>query len=126
MPARLSAKIFALLIIQLAAFSGTAADWPQWRGPRRDGISTETGLLKQWPASGPPLVWKAKGLGAGYSSVAVVGEYIYTIGDGSDASFVHALNRQDGKPQWAAKLGKGGEIEGYAGPRSTPSVDGDY
>src|SRR5262245_9496011 len=117
MPARSSANILVLLITVLAAFSGTAADWPQWRGLRRDGISTETGLLKQWPASGPPLAWKATGLGAGYSSVAIVGDYIYTIGDGPDASFVHALNRPDGKPHWTAKLGKGGEIEGYAGPR---------
>src|SRR5580765_8463979 len=125
MPARVSVQILFLLTTCLVAFAAMAADWPQWRGPKRDAISTETGLLKQWPASGPPLVWKAKGLGAGYSSVAVVGEYIYTIGDGPDASFLYALNRKDGKPQWAAKLGKAGEIEGYAGPRSTPSVDGE-
>jgi outer membrane protein assembly factor BamB len=56
----------------------------------------------------------------------VAGEHIYTIGDGPDASFVHALNRNDGKPRWAAKLGKAGELGGYAGPRSTPTVDGDY
>lgn len=125
MPARLSAKIFSLLVTFFVAFPAMAADWPQWRGPRRDAISTETGLLKEWPKGGPPLVWKATGLGVGYSSVAVVSEHIYTIGDGPDASFVYALNRKDGKPRWAAKLGKAGELGGYAGPRGTPSVEGD-
>jgi hypothetical protein len=75
MPARWSAKIFCLFVASGIAASTMAADWPQWRGPRRDAISTETGLLKEWPSGGPPLVWKAKGLGAGYSSVAVVGGY---------------------------------------------------
>src|SRR5438874_7258964 len=72
--------------------SESGTDWPQWRGPRRDNVSTETGLLKQWPKEGPPLVWKAKGIGAGYSSVAVAGGRIYTMGDGDDSSYVHALD----------------------------------
>src|SRR6185295_6373654 len=46
-------------------------NWPQWRGPLRDGVSTETGLLSSWPAAGPPLVWSAKGLGRGFSSISV-------------------------------------------------------
>src|SRR5688572_21914156 len=125
MPARLSAKIFLHLVTFFVALPAMAADWPQWRGPRRDAISTESGLLKEWPAGGPPLIWKTTGLGGGYSSVAVVGELIYTIGDGPDASFVHAINRKDGKPRWAAKLGKAGELGGYAGPRGTPTVEGD-
>src|SRR5262249_15653394 len=103
MPARVSARVFVLLITALTIVSGIAADCPQGRGARRDGVSTETGLLKEWPSGGPPLLWKAKGLGAGYSSIAVGGKYIYTIGDGPEASFVHALSRKDGKPHWTAK-----------------------
>src|SRR5262245_58700347 len=126
MPDRLSAPILSLFVVSFTALAATAGDWPQWRGPQRDGISPESGLLKEWPAGGPPLVWKAKGLGAGYSSVAVVGEHIYTSGDGPDASFLSALNRQDGKPQWVAKLGKAGEPGDYAGPRGTPTVEGGH
>ncbi len=101
-------------------------DWPEFRGPKRDGISTETGLLKQWPAGGPLLAWKATGLGDGYSGVAVVGNRIFTAGDKGDASFVVALNRADGAPVWTAKLGKSGPVGDpkYEGPRSTPTVDG--
>src|SRR5215208_2700962 len=48
-----------------------AFDWPQWQGPDRTGVSKETGLLQQWPATGPPLLWSVSGLGAGYGSLAV-------------------------------------------------------
>src|SRR5258708_488594 len=49
-----------------------AADWPQWRGPQRDGISQETGLLPEWPADGPKLLWRVEDIGSGYSTPAVV------------------------------------------------------
>jgi len=123
-------KIFKALALLLVAGLGSLAadDWPQWRGPNRDGISKETGLLKEWPANGPRLVWKAAGLGGGYSTVAVVGERIYTTGDRPDANYLVALNRADGKILWSAKLGgKAGAPGwgGFAGPRATPTVDGD-
>ncbi|MCX6628799.1 MAG: hypothetical protein NTW28_14355, partial [Candidatus Solibacter sp.] len=66
-----------LIVIWLCAIA-PAADWSQWRGPNRDGKSAETGLLAQWPAGGPRLVWKVQGLGEGYSSFAVVGNRLYT------------------------------------------------
>jgi outer membrane protein assembly factor BamB len=102
-----------------------AGDWPQWRGPNRDGVSTETGLLKEWPKDGPPLLWKATGLGAGFSGVALVGQRIYTLGDQGDESHVLALNRADGKVIWSTKLGKAGSVGwgNFAGPRGTPTVD---
>ncbi|MGA2621975.1 MAG: PQQ-binding-like beta-propeller repeat protein [Thermoguttaceae bacterium] len=56
-----------------------AADWPQWRGPNRDGSSTETGWRSQWPEGGPKVLWKAK-VGAGHSSVVAVGERAYAVG----------------------------------------------
>jgi outer membrane protein assembly factor BamB len=106
---------------------GYAADWPQWRGPSRDGISTETGLIDRIPAEGPKLVWKSTGLGAGFSTVSVADGRIYTCGDRADSSFVFALNAKDGKQVWAARLGKPGAPGwgGFAGPRATPTVSGD-
>ncbi len=98
-------------------------EWPQWRGANRDGISKETGLLKQWPTNGPALAWKAEKLGLGYSSVSVVDGKIFTAGDSAEGSFVHALDL-NGKPAWAAKLGQAGERGGFAGPRATPTVNG--
>ena len=102
-------------------------DWPEWRGPNRDGISKETGLLTQWPPEGPKLVWKATGLGSGFSTVSVSGGKIYTSGDREGSSFVVTLNESDGKVAWSAKLGKAGAPGwgGFEGGRSTPTVDGD-
>ncbi|PYI82982.1 MAG: polyvinylalcohol dehydrogenase, partial [Verrucomicrobia bacterium] len=116
------------LSIALAAvnyLSGAAGDWPQWRGPNRDGVSTETGLLKDWPATGPPLVWKAIGLGSGYATVSIAGNRIFTLGDKSDSSYLIALSLANGKSLWSAKVGRTGAPGGYEGPRSTPTIDGD-
>ena len=60
--------------------SPPGGDWPQWRGPDRTGISKETGLLRQWPPSGPPLLWSASNLGAGYGSLAVSGDRVFVQG----------------------------------------------
>src|SRR6201993_4304876 len=103
---RRAVVLVAALGVNNLAWAGPG-DWPQFRGPNRDGVSSETGLLKQWPAGGPPLIWKATGLGNGYSTVAVVGGRIYTIGDHGDSSFVEAENAADGKQVWSSKLGKG-------------------
>ncbi len=104
-----------------------ADDWPQWRGPNRDGLSPETGLLQQWPQGGPKLVWKATGLGEGFSTVSVVGDRIFTTGEKGGVSYVHSLNRADGKLLWSTPLGKAGAPGwgGFTGPRGTPTVDGD-
>jgi outer membrane protein assembly factor BamB len=107
------------------ALTSPAQDWPSWRGPNHDGLSRETGLLKAWPAAGPKLAWKATGVGGGFSSVAVAGNRIYTMGDGPGDLFVHALDRATGKIAWSAKAGQPGGHKGYPGPRSTPTVDGD-
>jgi outer membrane protein assembly factor BamB len=108
----------------LAAFvlvlSARAADWPQFRGPNRDDISKETGLLKSWPKDGPPLVWQAKELGGGYSSLSVAGDRVYTLGNKDKVSKVIALERDTGKPVWSAEVGPTG---GHLG--CTPTVDGD-
>ena len=104
-----------------------ANDWPQWRGPKRDGISPEKGLLQDWPAGGPKLAWKTTGLGNGYPSVVTSGDKIFTMGDQGEDSELIALNRADGKRLWGTKVGKGGSTGwgGFQGPRSTPSTDGE-
>ena len=111
--------LFALQSVFVAA-----SDWPQWRGPNRDGVSAETGLLTQWPTGGPPLAWRTNKLGAGFSSVSVANGKLFTIGDRPDASYVMALAENDGKHLWATKLGRAGGGGGYPGPRCTPTVDG--
>ena len=101
-----------------------AADWPQWRGPNRDGRSPERGLLAEWPEGGPPLAWRATGLGGGFSSVAVVAGRIYTLGDLDGRQHALALSADDGALLWRAPIGPAWESE-YLGPRATPTVDGD-
>ena len=110
--------------IAVSTGGASASDWPGWRGPNRDGQSPETGLLQEWPAVGPRLVWRARGIGAGLSSVAVVGDRIYTMGDKEGAQHVFALNKADGRILWSARVGPPWDDE-YAGPRGTPTVDGD-
>src|ERR671917_361098 len=68
----------------------TGGEWPQWRGANRDGISKETGLLRQWPEGGPALAWKAAGAGMGYSSVVVSKGRVYTLGLRGDKEYVIA------------------------------------
>ena len=80
-------------------------DWPQWRGPRRDGVSPEKGLLAAWPDDGPPLLWKAGGLGTGWSSPIVVGRRLYITGDVDDDLVIFAFDT-GGTPLWQAKNGK--------------------
>jgi outer membrane protein assembly factor BamB len=118
---RFTAKFVALFTLLAAA--AEAADWPQWRGPNRDGISTETGLLKEWPTNGPPFLWLVHGIGSGFSSISIVGNHLFTMGDGQETSFVHALNLTTRKLQWSSKVGRpGGD---HPGTRCTPTVSGD-
>ena len=111
-----------------ALLAATADDWPQWRGPTRDGISRETGLLREWPKEGPKLLWQARQIGAGYSTPAVVGDRLYLISnEGLTNEFVQTLAVADGKPAWATKLGKVGNPDQepkFPAARSTPTVEG--
>lgn len=115
----------ALLTLAAQAMAQTAALWPQWRGPNRDGISKETGLLKQWPAEGPPLVWKATGAGRGYSSFSIADGKLYTMGLRGNREFVIAFDIATGKEVWATAHGSAFRNDRGDGPRGTPTVDGD-
>jgi outer membrane protein assembly factor BamB len=98
-------------------------DWPKFRGPHGDGVSSTSGLLKEWPQGGPPLVWKSEPIGSGFSSVSMAGKRIFTMGDEKGSSWVYALDRATGKKEWSARVGKSGGNN--AGTRCTPTVDGD-
>src|ERR1022692_1442171 len=105
------------------------ADWPQFRGPQRTGISQEVGLLKEWPAQGPKLLWQLSDIGDGYGTPAVVGGRIFVMSNrGTENEFVQALSVEDGKTLWTARLGKVGNPDmqpPYPMARSTPTVEGD-
>ena len=116
----------SITLAMVLATSAVADDWSQWRGPNRDGMSRESGLLSQWPAEGPALLWKAGGLGMGYSSIAVSGGQIFTLGDLDDGNYVMALSESDGSQVWKTRIGNSGGHKRYKGPRSTPTVDGDH
>ena len=120
----LVAAAFIVGVITLNAQS-SSVDWPQWRGPDRNGISKETGLLSQWPRSGPPVAWSAAMLGAGYGSISVQGDRVYVQGMRNRQSVVSTLNRADGKLVWVRILGPAGDNDRGPGPRSTPTIDGD-
>jgi outer membrane protein assembly factor BamB len=115
------------LLLLLTPIAG-AADWPQWRGPNRDGVSKETGLLKEWPKDGPPLRWKAADIGTGYSTPSVAGGRVYLQTTIDRQEYALALTEADGKEVWKTPIGKVGPNKGmdYSGTRSTPTVDGDH
>jgi outer membrane protein assembly factor BamB len=99
-------------------------DWPQWRGANRDGKSAETGLLPEWPAGGPPLVWKAGGAGTGYSSMSVAAGRLYTVGARGGTEYIHAFDVATGKKLWEAANGKEYSNDRGNGPRGTPTIEG--
>jgi outer membrane protein assembly factor BamB len=118
-----------LTLVAVCSLVAVAADWPQWRGPQRDGKSEEKGLLQEWPADGPALLWQIKDIGEGYSTPAVVGNMLFVqCNEGMDNEFVQAIDVEKGEKTWAQRLGKVGPNVGgpnYPGTRSTPTVEGD-
>mgnify|MGYP002623271699 CR=1 FL=1 len=117
------------LVVCGVCLSARSDDWPQWRGPERNGHSAETGLLREWPADGPKLLFKVDGLGGGYSTPSVVGDRIYLLNDvGIEDEFVRCLSGTDGSEIWSTRIGAVGAPDQrppYPGARSTPTVVGD-
>ncbi len=123
-PALVLASSLGLLgAATLPELRAASTAWPGWRGPARDAVSTETGLAAAWAPAGPPLLWKAGGMGAGFSSVAVVDGRIYTMGDRDGAQHLLAVDASDGSLVWKARVGPVWNDE-YGGSRGTPTVDG--
>jgi outer membrane protein assembly factor BamB len=114
------------VLVLSTTISAMAADWPQWRGPNRDGHSADTGLLREWPSDGPTLAWKVNSLGQGFGSVSIKGARLYAMGDLDDANYLICLSAEGGKTLWSTKVGRAGKSgpPGYAfvGPRCTPTA----
>ncbi|MEQ1826237.1 MAG: PQQ-binding-like beta-propeller repeat protein [Pirellula sp.] len=106
-------------------------DWPQWRGPKRDGHAADQRLLKSWPKQGPKLVWSCSSAGMGYSSVAVEGDRLFTMGKRSNENVLICFEAHDGTEKWVSTVSTGATGNEYNtgwgdGPRSTPTIHGDY
>lgn len=122
--------IFAgMVFVANSVVPAAGLDWPQWQGPNRNGISQESGLLKEWPEGGPPLAWKKSGVGGGYGAPAVVQGRLYGMSkiDEKD-EVVWARSEKDGSEIWSKKIAaaeEGGMRQGIEGAGCTPTVDGD-
>ncbi len=121
---RLRLVSLAFSLIGLAG-SIHAADWPQWRGPRRDDVSRETGLQKTWPPQGPALAFTFERAGVGHAGIAVANGRLYSMGGRGDDEYVYAVDLRTGKALWSQKIGSLFENNWGDGPRGTPTVDGD-
>ena len=124
----IAALCFCLSVVPVSQSAGIGAateDWPQWRGPERNGTSAESGLLKQWPAGGPKLLWQVNDIGDGYSTPVVVGNRIYLMSNRDmENEFVAALSTQDGKVIWTTRVGNvGNPNQNPPYPESTINSD---
>ena len=119
-----------LVLSSVTAFAESPGsfDWPQWQGPGRNAVSKEHGLLKEWTKDGPPLAWKIKGLGGGYSGPSVAAGRIFGMSKRGDDEVVWALSETDGRSLWLTRLGPAFPQrmpQGAEGPGCTPTVDGE-
>ncbi|HET6252285.1 MAG TPA: PQQ-binding-like beta-propeller repeat protein [Tepidisphaeraceae bacterium] len=116
-------RSICILICVLAVAEARAADWPNWRGPDHNGISSESNWLDHWPAAGPAVAWKAN-VGTGFSSFCVAGGRVYTAGNADNSDTVYCFDADTGKLLWKysypADLGDK-YFEG--GPAATAAVE---
>lgn len=112
-------------LLLLSTMESQSADWPTWRGVDRDGLSADSGLMKDWPETGPAKVWTSSEAGLGYSSFSVVGDRLYTMGADETSDYVIALDAATGKKLWQTPVGDRLQNGWGDGPRSTPTVAGD-
>jgi outer membrane protein assembly factor BamB len=115
--------VFAAFVVGSASGEPKVHDWPQFRGPDRDGISRETGLASPWPSDGPREVWRVK-LGGGYSGLSIQDGRIYTIYSRGSGEFATAIDARSGETIWKVRTGTNRRDNQGDGPRSTPTVSG--
>jgi outer membrane protein assembly factor BamB len=130
-------KLQAAPLIGISSASAIACDWPQWRGPNRDGLSLETGLLSQWPPNGPRVQWEQP-IGRGFSGPVIVQGRVYTMAQYADSNgpqspgsspvyeAVVCWDAETGKELWRFSYPSQYEERMGSGPRSTPAVDGNF
>ena len=130
----LGLMVSGLLGVAMSTASAASPDesWPSFRGPQRTGVSPDTNLLPSWPTEGPHLLWQSAGAGRGYSSLAVVGKRIYTLGDSPSTAddkeeYLLCFDQTDGKQLWKTKIGPAWNTGKpmWQSSRSTPTIDGD-
>jgi len=114
---------FGLLAGMFCAIAIQAADYPTFRGPARDGHSPETGLLQEWPAEGPTLLWAAEGVGRGFSQPLYVNGVVYITGDIGNDLALSAINAESGEFIWHQILPGGAWTGHIEGSRGTPTYD---
>jgi outer membrane protein assembly factor BamB len=127
-------RMLSVAMLVLSSQSVHAADWPHYRGPQRNDVSTETGLLKAWPMGGPALLWTYQDAGIGYSGPSIVEDRLFTIGSRGEDEFLIALNLKTVTDAtvaeaWVTKVGPLFDWKGNqwsAGPSSTPTVDDQF
>ena len=115
-------SVVCCLCLVLQAGHLVASDWNQFRGPNRDNLSAETGLLDKWPDGGPERLWTATGLGDGYSTVSIVGDLVYTMGNVDGGEYLIAVDRNSGDIVWKVRNGQEYREGQGNGPRGTPTV----
>jgi outer membrane protein assembly factor BamB len=108
----------------VSAAPAPGANWAQYRGPNRDGKSTETGLVRSWGADGPREVWRTP-IGAGFSGVSVVGDRLYTMDADEETEYALCLDAGTGKTLWRVPVGPIFKDGNGDGPRAAPTVEGD-
>jgi outer membrane protein assembly factor BamB len=117
------ATLVAAVAVCAAEPEPTGTEWPTFRGPKRDNISPDKGLLKEWPDGGPKLLWTTEGVGKGYSSMTVAAGKVFTMGTEGGKTYIFAIDaKMGGDPVWKAEVGVGGN-ESYKGSRCTPTYD---
>ena len=124
MKAALAGYSLALSLLLVGGLK--ADDWTQWRGPNRADISSETAVLKEWPEGGPKQLWMNTDSGLGYGGIAVVEGVLYTVGARGDSEYVIAVDANTGEEKWRAEMGPLLNNGWGDGPRSTPTVDGNF
>lgn len=126
-------RLIALLLffsgLSTNSLSAAETDWPQWRGPQRDAHAAPQLLAQSWPDDGPALKWESNQMGRGYSSMSIVDGRLFTMGADEQSCFAMCLDSPTGKNMWKTKVSRAGGDDDYnvgwgAGPRSTPTVDG--
>lgn len=113
-------RFFILLFLLISSAEVVFCQLSQWRGPQRNGIYTEKGLLKKWPEKGPELIWSFEGLGAGHGNVGMAKDKIFVLGMPDTTGIIYAFDFK-GKLLWKKEYGPEW-YENYTGPRSTPVI----
>ena len=116
-----------LVVVSLLPSSRIYGDdsWTGWRGAKRDGKSTATGLTQSWEDNEPELVWMSEGMGKGYASVSISKGKLYTTGNFGDGQAVVAVELADGSAIWKTRITESDPKHGFGGSRTTPALDGD-